>query len=119
MSGAGKYDTWLQFYRKPKPETLDVFGASTSVPEFHFESWGAFEPVGTREFPVAHKRQAETTARFRIPWPDYAIDPARHTIQMIFDEASSPQMASTWNITGVMPDDGRKSEMLIEINEVK
>lgn len=117
--GAGKYDNWITFQLMPKPEVQDSMGASISVPADHFESWAAFEPIGTREFPEAQKRHAETTARFRIPYPDFTIDPARHQIVMDFDDESSPPNSSIWNIHGAMPEKGKRFEMVIEVSEIR
>ncbi len=117
--GAGAYDQWLTFSKLPVVEEQDPMGGPISAYAFHFNAWGAFEPIGSREFPVAQKRHAETTARFRIPWPDYAVDPARHRIEMAFDETTSPPMTSTWNIHGALPVKGLRFELLIEVSEIK
>lgn len=116
---AGNYDNYIEFWRMPNPETLDVMGASISEPALRFASWAKFEPVGTREFPEAQKRHAETTARFRIPYPDYSIDPALDEIRQEFDSTTSPETRSTWNIHGAMPKDGRKFELIVEVSEIK
>lgn len=114
--GAGAYTEFLTFNRMPFPEVMDSSGGSISVPEFQFSTWGAFEPIGSDEFPAAEKRHSETTARFRIPYPDYPIDPARHQIVMDFDESVSPPNTSTWNVLGAY---GDRFETTIEVSEVK
>lgn len=116
--GAGKFDQWLVFQKMPSPEVQDSMGGSISVPATQFSTWGAFELIGTREFPAAQKRHAETTARFRIPYPDYSIDPARHQIVQVFDADISPPLSATWNVLGATPVDGRRFEMIIEVNQV-
>jgi len=118
MTGTGKYEHYIEIWRTPNPETLDTFGASVSVPALRFASWGAFEPIGTREFPEAQKRHAETTARFRIPYPDYSFDPALDTIRLDFDDTTSPPTQSTWNIHGTVPTDGRRFELTIEVSQI-
>lgn len=117
--GAGKYDQWLVFQKMPSPEPQDSMGGSIGVPVTQFSAWGAFELIGTKEFPEAQKRHAETTARFRIPYPDFSIDPARHQIAQVFDAEISPPLSATWNVLGATPVDGRRFEMLIEVSEIR
>lgn len=116
QKGAGVYTEYLSFYRLPKPETQDSMGGSISTPELLFETWGAFEPMNSDEFPAAEKRHSETTARFRIPYPDYTLDPGRDSVQMVFDEEASPPNISTWNVVG---DYGDRFETIVEVNRVR
>ena len=118
MKGAGGYNHWLIFQRMPDPQAQTDTGQPAGVPVTHFETPGAFETAGSREFPSAYKRNAETTARFRIPYPDVTIDPRLHKIVMYFDEESSPPDISTWNIIGVEPVSGDKFELSIEANQI-
>jgi hypothetical protein len=119
LSGSGSYEHWLEIQRLPKPETQDSMGVATDTPELLFETWGAFEPIGSREFPEAQKRHNETTARFRIPYPDYTLDPQRDRVMMVFDDTVSPINSSTWNILGALPAHGQRFELLLEVSEVK
>lgn len=118
MPGSGTYEHWLVFMRMPDPEAQSETGQAIGVPLVHFETPGAFEVVGSREFPQAYKRNAETQARFRIPYPDVLVDPLLHRVVMYFDEDNSPPDISTWNILGVEPVRGQKFELLIEANRV-
>lgn len=112
--GAGGYTEFLTFNRMPFPEVQDPMGGSISVPVELFTTWGAFEPVGSVEFPESHKRWSETTARFRIPYPDYTLIPARDSVSMEFDETVSPPNVSTWNIVGSY---GTRFETCVECTE--
>ena len=119
MKGAADYSQWVAFLRMPNPPTQSDTGMPNSVPVVHFYAWAAYEPVGSREFPASYKRNAESTARFRIPYNGITIDPALHTIQMIFDDTASPPAISTWNILGVWPSHGERFEITIEANIVE
>lgn len=98
----------------PFPEVQDPMGGSISVPVLLFETWGAFEPSGSDEFEEAHKRWSETTTVFRIPYPDYALDPRRDEVVMAFDEEISPPNISTWNVLGSF---GDRFETLVAARE--
>lgn len=114
--GAGKYTEYIQFIRMPKPPVLDAIGGEIGVPVHHFYSYAAFEPAGSDEFFVAHKRHSEATARFRIPYQEITIDPALHQIVLTFDETASPPNVSTWNVLGAY---GDRFEITIEVTETR
>lgn len=73
-----------------------------------FEVRGAFEPLGSREFPIAHKRHAETTARFRIRYRA-GIDPGTHRIL---------HAGRIWNIQPPIEVGGKPFELHIEASEI-
>lgn len=61
----GNYPHRLEFQKKT--ETKDeILGVVETWP-CAFTTWGAFEPAGGSEFFMSQKRQAESTARVRIP----------------------------------------------------
>ncbi len=104
---AGKLRHRLVFQTKTDSQTSS--GASVETWADSFSVYGAFEPVGGREFPVNQKRIAETTARFRVRYrPGVDVDSTRivHNSQ-------------TWNILAVLPVDGRNIELLIEASELR
>lgn len=79
--------------------------------------YAAVEWVGTREFPEAQKRHAESTTRFRLRYRRIPkINPAKHRIRMVRDPNTSPPDVSTWNIHGVQYPS--RLELLIEASEV-
>ncbi len=119
MRGAASYDQWVTFMRMPSPPSQSDTGMPNSVPLVHFYSWAAFEPLGSREFPMAYKRHAETTARFRIPYNGITIDPALASVHMIFDHTASPPAISTWNVLGAWPTHGARFETTVEVSEVR
>ncbi len=114
---AGRLRHRLIFQSKPLPEDQNTFGDALEVWTDAFTLWGAFEVVGSREFPVAHKRFAESTARFRVRYRSELGDPKaadKYRIVFTLDANSSPIATSTWNIQTPMPVDGRRIEMYIE-----
>lgn len=90
-----------------KTETQDDYGAAVETWANSFAVPGLCQYVGTREFPIAHKRHSETTARFIIRYRE-GIDPNTHRI--VHD-------GKTWNIQQPMPD-ARKRELIIEASEL-
>ncbi len=74
-----------------------------------FEVWGAFEPLGSREFPAVQKRHEQTTARFRIRYRN-DVDPALHRISYA---------GKAWNIHGPIDLGGRGVELHIEATETQ
>jgi len=73
------------------------------------EIWGAFEPIGSREFPIQQKRYEQTTARFRTRYRT-DIDPALHRI--VYGGKS-------WNVRSPIDVLGRHIEIVIEASEVQ
>jgi head-tail adaptor len=107
----------LYFQVKTVPETQDKFGAPQEDWADSFEVWGAFEELGTREFPASHKVNPETTARFRIRYRA-GIDPDKHRIRLVLDADYSPPASSYWNIQKPKAVGGRLQEMRIEATEI-
>ncbi len=104
---AGKLRHRLVF--QEKTETQSRSGAAVETWADSFSVYGAFEPLGGREFPVNQKRIAETTARFRVRYrPDIDVDINRIS-----------HNSQTWNILAVLPVDGRNIELLIEASELR
>ena len=100
--------------------TTDSFGNAPEDLQTDFECWGAFEPLGSREFPAFEKRFSQTTARFRIRYVQgRTIDPAKHTIVFVHDNEASPVETSRWDIFPPLPADGKRWEMIIEAVEIK
>lgn len=104
--------------RMPNPQSQSDTGMPNSVPVAHFYTWAAYEPLGSREFQAAYKRNAEATARFRMPYNGFTIDPALHQIHMIYDATASPPAISTWNVLGAWPSHGNRFELTIECSEI-
>ncbi len=107
----------LYFQAKTVPEVQDKFGAPQEDWADSFSIPGAFEPLGTREFPSSHKINSETTARFRIRYRS-GIDPDQHRIRFVLDADTSPPVSSYWNIQKPVAVGGRLAEMLIEAREI-
>lgn len=108
----------LTFQRKT--ESRDSFGAVHEDWVDDFTIWGAFEPIGSREYPVSAKRFAESTARFRVRYIDVqkrTIDPDFNRILLIFDANASPAVQSIWDIWPPLPLDGKRFELHIEAKE--
>lgn len=100
-------------FGEPVPDWADDFSVAA-----------AFEPIGSSEFPMAHKRHAETTARFKIRYrKDIADDGSFSFTHRIRFNMSHALQASTnpedwaWNITPPIPVDGRNIELEIEANK--
>lgn len=102
--GAGDYRHLLVFERKTETK---VYGTTTESWAPEFEDFGAFYPLGSREFPVSQKRQAESSAKFEIRYRE-GIDPDFHRI--VFQ-------GKTWNIYPPL-DDGRRICLEIEASEI-
>lgn len=100
-----------------KTEVNDSFGNSVEAWSDAFNEMAAFEQLGSKEFPTAWKRYAETTARFRIRYRA-GIDSDKHRIVMIFDESASPQVSSIWNIFPPEAADGKGFELIIEASQI-
>lgn len=115
---AGTLRHRLTFQVKPRgeDETKDTFGSIDDSWATDFEVMGAFESVGSREFPTEWKRHDETTARFRIRYKA-GIDSARHRIMMTFDEYASPSDITYWDIFPPLPFAGKRRELIIEAYE--
>lgn len=99
-----------------KTETNEL-GSITETWADEFEAWAAFEPLGSREFPAAEKRHAESTVRFRIRYR-HGIDPARHRILITLDPNVSPSDVRIYDIFPPMLVDGKRAELHIEAREV-
>lgn len=104
--GSGDYRHKLVFQRKT--ETRDSFGSVVETWATDFEDWGAFYQVGSREFPMSQKRQAETTARFEIRYRD-GINPDFHRISF---------NGKVWNIYPPSTRDGQRIVLEIEASEI-
>lgn len=113
---SGRAEHFLIFQTKTTVQSS--FGTLVETWADAFEWWGVFEMLGSREFPAAQKRFAESTARFRIRYRAN-IDSANYRIVMVLDRESSPITTSTWNIYPVVPARGKRFELLIEASEVK
>lgn len=105
---AGKLRHRLVFQTKTVPEDQDDTGAPIEVWATDFTVWGSFQQLGSREFPLAQKRNAETTARFIIRYRS-GIDPDKHRIKF---------QDRFWNITPPSSGDGRPISLEIEASEI-
>lgn len=88
--------------------TEDEYGAPVETWADSFSVFAEYQPAGTREFPVSHKRVAETTARFII-WYREDIHAATHRIVA---------RGKVWNIAEPLGDH-RRIETMIEASEVQ
>lgn len=116
----GDYNRRLMF--QEKTQTQDENKALVETWADWFPCMGAYEPAGSREFPVRIKRFTETTARFRVPFmPGRTIDPSKHRIVMTFDPTANPAVQSIWDISAPlpMPPTGAPMEWHIEAHEFK
>jgi SPP1 family predicted phage head-tail adaptor len=104
---AGSLRHRLIFERKTSPAAHDGYGAPQEVWATAFATWGMFEPVGGREFPLATKMTAEATARFLIRYRA-DIDTANYRIQF---------QNRAWDIVALLPVDGRNVGLYIEVRE--
>ncbi len=103
--------------------TKDSFSA---VPErfvADFDAPCAFEEIGGREFPSREKRNAETTARFRLRYdPRIAANPNRfaatHRIRFSLEPCSNSDDRRTFNIYPPLVD-GVRREIVIEASEIQ
>jgi len=102
---AGSLDRRIVF--QIKTETQSRSGAPTEIWTDSVNVAAAFEPLGSREFPLNQKRYAETTARFRIRYRS-GINPATHRISYA---------GQTWDISPPLTI-GRNIEMHIEASEI-
>lgn len=102
---AGGYDKriWIQ----SKTETQSDSGNVTETWSNLYNVAAAFEPLGSREFPIDHKRYAESTARFRIRYRP-GIGAGTHRI--VYG-------GKTWNISEPLVF-GRNVELRIEASEI-
>ncbi len=118
---AGSLNNLVIFEAKTIPETQNTFGEPVDVWAEAFREWAAFEVVGSREFPTAAKRFAESTARFRIRYRSELGDPKaadKYRIVMTIDPYASPVVTSTWNIQQPQAIGGQRVEMHIEASEL-
>lgn len=95
---------------------VNELGSITETWTDSFEAWAAFEPLGSREFPAAEKRHAESTVRFRIRYR-HGIDAARHRILITLDPDVSPSDVRTYDIFPPMMVGGKRFELHIEARE--
>lgn len=78
--------------------TTDTYGSiSESWSDLFADVPCAIEPVGSREFPTALKRNSEAAVRFVVRYRS-GIDAERHQITTIDDYDASPQVTREWNI---------------------
>lgn len=91
-----------------KTETQSRSGAVTETWANSLNIAAAFEPLGSREFPLNQKRYSETTARFRIRYRT-GITPDRHRISY---------NGQIWNIRPPLMI-GRKVALEIEASEIQ
>lgn len=111
---AGPLDKLLTFERNTTPEGQDNSGDPLETWNDAFTVYGAFEPVGGREFPASQKINAETTARFRIRFRP-GLDAAHYRIRfsMPLESQDNPR---TWNIHSILP--RGPAELVIEASEL-
>lgn len=116
---AGQLRHRLLFQIKPADAdiTPDSFGTRIETYSDDFTVPGAYEPLGSREFPANQKRYAETTARFRIRYKT-GIDPERHRIRFTMSPDAEPVVYQTFNIFPPLPTGGKRVELLIEAVEI-
>lgn len=105
---AGPLHQRLVFQVKVIPEEQSRSGAIQEEWTTDFTVYGAFEPLGSDEFPAFNKRHAKSTARFRIRYRP-GIDSAKHRIYF---------QSRVWDIYPPLNPDGRKIELHIEATEV-
>lgn len=100
---AGELNRLVTIQVKTIPETQDTFGeAEEEWDDLLVDIPCAFEPRGSREFPLADKRWAAAEARFRMRYiRTPMMDAAKHRLEFTFDPTSSPPNVTTWNIEGV------------------
>lgn len=109
-----------------KTET-NTFGSISTTWTDSITLWGAYEPVNSREFPAAQKRNAETTARFRIRYRADIMAPDaegrrsedRYRVKLVWDEDVSPPDEQYFNIYPPLPKGGKRFELIIEATEVR
>ncbi len=104
---AGTLRHKLLFQIKTIPEPQDSFGSPIEEWKDDFTVWGSFNPLGSRNFPVAEKRYRS------------GIDPRRHRIVLNFDSDASPQVLSIFSIQAPLPIEGKKSDLRIEGHEFR
>lgn len=114
---AGPLHNLVTFQVKTIPDPVNSFGEPVEDWADSFQVWAAYEPLGTREFPIAHKRFAETTARFRVYfdsriYTDNAADKLR--IVMVLNGVTT-----TWNLQDPQPVAGQLDELWIEASQIK
>lgn len=107
---AGKLRHLLTIQEKTETNTL---GSVTPNWSTLATAYGAFEPLGSREFPSAEKRHAEAQARFRIRYMA-GLDAGEHRILFELE----PGTVRTFDIFPPLPVDGKRAELHIEAVEV-
>jgi len=105
-TGAGAYDRRVVI--QEKTETQSDTGAIVETWADLLNLAAAFEPLGSREFPVDQKRYSESTARFRLRYRS-DIDNDIHRIVY---------QGKTWNIYPPLII-GRNVELRIEASEIR
>lgn len=114
---AGTFQHLLSFESKPIPEERDEYGRANDAYSPEFEEWGAFEPIGTREFPSFQKVHQEATARFRIRYrPGIVAD--KYRIVLTLDYDSDPIEQTIWRILTPMAANGKIRELIIEATQI-
>lgn len=103
---AGKLRHWIAF--QTKTETQSGSGNITETWTTAFYLDGAFEPIGSTEFPAFNKRHAKSTARFRFR---YRTGISSDTHRIYFQ-------GRQWDIFPPINPDGRKIELHIEAHEI-
>lgn len=91
-----------------KTETQSGSGNITETWATAFTVYGAFEPIGSDEFPTFNKRHAKSTARFRIR---YRSGISSNTHRIYFQDRQ-------WDIYPPINPDGKKIELHIEATEI-
>jgi SPP1 family predicted phage head-tail adaptor len=86
----------------------DPFGAPIPTWDTAFLDWGEYQGLGSREFPLSQKRNAETTARFIVRYRT-GINAATSRIR--FD-------GKVWNISEPIHD-LKRSLLTIEASEIQ
>lgn len=116
-AGRAEHTLVIQRRQQTQADPAGQFGTPLDTWTDLYEVPGCFEVLGSREFPAAQKRYAETTARFRIRYIA-GINAATDRIVMVFDPGASPIITSTWDIAPPIPVKGKRFELLIEAFEV-
>lgn len=98
----------VQVRTNPASGAQDSFGDVQDDFADSFEEWAAFQQLGSREFWVAHRLNAETTARFVMR---YRPDITATLNQITYD-------GRTWEVLGVTDPDGRKIRLHVEVSEI-
>lgn len=113
IGGAGSLDQLITI--QLKTETNDLGSIEENWTDQLEDVPCAVEWLGSREFPAAEKRHAESTVRFRIRYR-HGIEADRNRILYVLDPNTSPSDVRTFDIFPPMMI-GRREGLHIEARE--